>query len=663
MGRNNRQNRKEKKKAGKNRKSPAGSGSSIKDLEQEQRDARATMISFKGLTDDSAPTELLYSLFRRIGNHQQSSVWLANKNLFELYAFSRKPAALTEGDLKQTCRSFGRNLEEGYSDLVRALQRYAKVDDWKNPNNSLLQRLKCDPYHSLSELDLPAIIHFYLSGWLEMETQPVQYCLRYLANWCARETASKPLDFNALLLAKKALATPAKLKALDNCLKRLDELGQKLSDQPLFVRFIEPSLRALIQRKFRAVDAAKLLKYPAITRMCSQDALARPSSAGPLQALSKVTMAQLDGEIIEEMKVSRPGGELTYSRHVGSLVLQWRFWTLARQQSGGGHPTLKQHEQQAFLNLWATLSRGVPEAHKMFAAKVKNLCISFVFDCVSKSPHSKPISVILDALAEHSPHIDWLTWLQIAYSQPGKAQLYLDRLPERPKAMTFDLFYALYQVHGLKNRSEFLSRHYEALPAETQREILVPWFRRASSLARQSDSLNAFVSSTFGTLLQIEKFPVSELSGEAELEGELVLWSLAFAFDRQIKITSLSPERLKSFLSTLLRLDSPAFWNRFGEGMILELFPQILRAVSAQKGCLDELLMVIKCYSSLPFLHRLDQLLGDFEGSGQLRPEWRPLLDFLAQSRKPQKGRGRSPKKSAKDSNQMGNYLDRLLPF
>jgi hypothetical protein len=656
MGRNNRENRKRKKRE---QKSKAKNGRTTS-IVNELNDARSTELVLRGLADTSQPFDILYSLFRRTGLEQKSSVWIANSNVIESYAYARKPVPLAECNLKEACKAFDAHLDINYSAVIRKLQLYSQVADWMDRNNPLLLKYLHDHDEEPDVLDLPAIMHFHLAGWLDYEHDHVYYCLSYLTDWCEMTTHMELLDMEEIFRPGKSLPKANLLKKLEACLKRLNEQSLALSESPLYSSFIQPSLISLIQKRFEKVSESKLKSYPYILlqKKASTDQL---SNRQVRSNFRPVSISNLDANLLSQL-AKRPGTEKTFLQHIGSFVLQWRYWTEHKLRKAERSGSSLQQEQQAFVALWTALSRGVPESHKAFTSKVKDLCLNYTLDCLGKWPEYQPLLSNIEALTKHNPSHEVLAWLQIALCSPKELQRLLSRIPEKPKAMSFDQFYALYQTHKLKDRPEFIKRFFDALPSEAQREILVPWFRRASDILGQPGEMNNIKLASFGKLLRMDRFPVSELYGDGELEDNLVMWSLAFLFDCKIRVGALSESRLSSVLSAVVRIRSSEFWQAYGEPILIELLPQLLEIHKLQSGLLDKLVPVLESHKGSKFQVHLQSRVESLDPSQSLDSNWTRLLEFLSRSssgRRTKKSptHGRSAKKTGSTQDKPTHHL------
>jgi hypothetical protein len=228
--------------------------------------------------------------------------------------------------------------------------------------------------------------------------------------------------------------------------------------------------------------------------------------------------------------------------------------------------------------------------------------------------------------------------------------------------MTFDHFFALYYTHGLKDRPEFLTRYFSVLPSEAQRELLVPWFRRVSYILDQGGKIVDLQSASFGKLLRVDRFPVTELFSEAELEDNLLLWSLAFLRQSKIRIGDLSEARLNKLLSAIVRSQNLAFWQSFGEPILIELIPQILSDQNFKRERLDSLLTVLETYKAPSFVTSLQSYMKGLDQEKKLMPQWNSLLEFLNRLSRV-KGKKSTPSRSTKRVQSSHNKSADNLPF
>ncbi|MBC7531980.1 MAG: hypothetical protein H7318_10410 [Oligoflexus sp.] len=507
----------------------------------------------------------------------------------------------------------------------------------------MLDRYRTLKRGETSILDYPAIMHFHASGMIEVDSPAVADCLEFISESCLDQTHQMPDNFIAMLNPKKRLPTIPQLKRLDTGLGFLRSNIEMMAHDPQFTAFIEPSLRGLFKNRFLQSDLSKLEKFPNILSFVVETSILEKKEGLRTPTLESVHLAEISSDFIEPFKRLQVSQSKTFEQHTKLLILDWRIQTIGSQNEEDFSPSCKQREKNAFLSLWSALSRGVPDSKKEFALSVKDHCVEFVMDCLSKSPRYRPDPAMVEFLAAHRPQNEILMWLQIAKAGPNKAKAIFGRLPERPKVMPFDVFYALYENYGLKSNPIFIEKYFDALPLEARREILIPWLRRATHDSQSNKQIDLLLASTFDKLLKADRFPVNELTGSAELEGDLVFWSLAFAFKSGLDLRGLSYSRLHILLMTLSRIESKILWKRLGEDLVLVLIPQMLKLENVKKGINKPLIHLLQSTHSSLILLRLKVFLEQNVTLFNFDPAWQSLIDYLDQQAQPAKKRGRLP--------------------
>ncbi len=662
MANSNRERRKKKKKEqAKNKARTQPSAQQVR--LQDMLDAEATELTIMALGDRDANLSFSYSLLRQMGTQSSSPVWKANKDVFELCLFSNKPEPWAPAELRQICETHADHLPFDYSGVLRRIDAYVSVKDWFDTDGALLKFYRqLEPFEA-TLLDYPAILHFHVSGMLPGETIAVKECLDFISRYCLLEEPSLFSHFLDILRPKKGLPTMAQLKKFDLGLGILLAKADPSIHDPQYAFFIEPSLRALLRARFLHADPSKLSKFPHLLAFLAEKPAASAKAKITGSDANILRCSELTYERIQQIKRLHASQSKTFDQHIKMLILEWRIGTLGSENQSNFGVIDQQREKNAFLALWSALSRGVPESKKDFALRVKDLCLEFVIDCLSKSPNYRPDSLVVDSLALHNPQHEILTWLQIAKTKPHRANPYLNRLPQRPKAMPFDLFYALYESYDLKSHPIFIEKYLDALPLESRREILIPWLRRLTHVSGTREKMDQSLASTFGKLLKPDRFPVNEMASDAEMEDSLVFWSLAYMYKARLDWGQVSYSRLYALLNVLTRLESQVLWKGLGEDLVLALLPQMLKPENLGKGIIKAIIRLLEKSPSSQIRGRLKLYLDQSVTVFNFDPAWQVLIDYFDRPGKPSKRRDSLPQKKSKTKPKSKRTEDRNLLF
>lgn len=647
MGSSNRDKRRKKEEKRKKERAKSKAPRSPESERQNILDSMSTDLTVNSIRDQAGQLPLAYSLLRTLGLSNHSLVWTANKDILELCLFGNKPKPWAAADLKQVCSTFDAHIPFDYSDLLRKIDTFVRVENWDDQTNPLIEHYKSLPIEEVSSIDFPVIMHFYAKGWLGSENDPVQECMEYILFWF--ETERLPLSNHLVPFFRDTKKWPLArtLKGIDLGLKNLEKRQPQLAQSPEFLSFIEPSLRSLFHIRLGKESHDKLEKYPNIVTFLKGTPTKFTTLADQSLDLrinfEKLSAEQLD--YIKSVKTTLPN---TFEQHIRLLLLEWRGFVMSNVSRPQNSTASQQFEKVAFLSLWSALSRGIPDSKRDYASRAKDLCLDFFLDCMIKFPRYRPDPAVIDALAVHNPQNEMLIWLQIAKANPTQSKTHATRLPQRPKALPFDLFYSLYEHYNLNSKPIFIERYFDALPIEAKREILLPWFRRLMHSQYESETKFLVIKNTFGKLLKADRFPVSELGTDAELEDFLVFWSLAFKVCSGLDVGNLSYKRLISVLATIQQTENVKFWVDFGEPVLFKILSEILSPENIKRGTMDPLIAALKHHKSARIIKDIKYLREEAVMLADLASEWNKLTCVINPPERAKKSPANSPKKKTK---------------
>ncbi len=598
-----------------------------------------------------------YFALRQLRGHDPEGDWVFVNNIFEAIIYGRKPAAMNPTVFEE----LRKRLRSSHDEYVNFfdLKHYTGDGDWNNPDSQLCQTFKNTQKHQFGFVDLPALAHFYCAGRLDEKSPAVEYLWEKIDLFVTQLTCYEITDISKMVLRT---AKPRSKQNLVNLNRALETLRTEAEHHPLFEGFLEPFFRGVTRRFYQKAPLSNK-EHPILFRYVHQsfpNAVQESSGTGPLGQTSgqdsvHLTFRDMLPNLVSD-DVLKTDQVNNYNLFIKKLLLKWRFWAEVHHETKAAPAILE--EERSFKALWSGLSHGVPQAHRDFAAKTKEICAEFFRRLAAKSPTYRPKLSIVQEIFRFDQTDSGTRWLY--FSLGGCTDSSLASKPaQTPRPMPFSLFYTLYVDYKLSDRSEFINNYILSLPRESQRELLAQWFQRARSGLGEPLGLQKVTKLTFDKLLAGSRFPVSELETMPEIDPAMLAWSLAYLKFKKQTCPKIGYQKALAFLGFLLKSPMKLFFETYGAKLVVDLLPQLGQEGALKLGVVERLLKLAETYHN----QELDKALGTAmaEGLFNLAPigEKAKLKTYLdRQSREAQK-----PRSTARPKTQRSSRNERSIPF